>query len=181
MTVHFNQSIQSLLLERSTEMKKPAHKLWKSCIHWSSGSCGGIFRAIRWPRTSLRRSLSRCSRILKSSAERVRLNTGSVVLQLSLVTNHFGVKNLDRSLNFRNWTWTIPKIFQRPSTPMRWMSNLPSILLNFCKNCLRLSSPAIKWSSAFSISRKNQSLKLPRKRDGAPLKLKLLQCVPGRK
>ena len=181
MTVHLSQSIQSLSLGRSTGMRGPAHKWWKPFTPWSLESCGGIFRVIRRPRTSLRKSLSSCSRVLKSFAGRVRLNTGLVVLRLSLVTSHSAAKSLDRYLSFLNWTWTIPKMLQSPLIPMRSTSSLPSLLLNFCKNCLRLSSLAIKWLSGFSILRRNQSRKLPPKQDGATLKLKLLRCVLGRK
>ncbi len=181
MTVHLSQLIQSLSLGRSTGMRRPAHKWWKPFTPWLLESCGGIFRAIRRLRTSLRKSLSSCSRVLKSSAVRVRLNIGLVGLQLSLVTHHSAAKNLDRYLSFLNWTWTIPKMLQSPLIPMLSTSSLPSLLLNFCKNCLRLSSLAIKWSSGFFISRKNQSRKLPAKRDGAPQKLKLLRCVLGSK
>ena len=181
MTVHLNQSIQSLSLGRSTGMRGPAHKWWKPFTPWLLESCGGIFRAIRRLRTLLRKSLLSCSRVLKSFAGRVRLNTGLVVLRLSLVTSHSAAKSLDRYLSFLNWIWTIPKMLQSPLIPMRSTSSLPSLLLNFCKNCLRPSSLAIKWSSAFSILRRNQSRKSPPKQDGATLKLKLLRCVLGRK
>ena len=172
MTVHLSESTQSLLLGRSTGMRRPAHKWWKSFTPWLLESFGGIFRAIRRLRTSRRKSLSSCLRVLKSSAERVRLNTGLVGLQLSLVTNLSAAKNLDRYLSFLSWTWTIPKMLQSPLIPMLLTSSLLSLPLNFCKNYLRLSNLAIKWSSAFFISRKNQSRKLPAKRDGAPQKLK---------